>query len=320
MIKINPTETIDVSFSSYIKDRKMKTELHMEGGIPDYAYGPDFALRQKIKAIPGIFPLFKAITNQYVPYIKQQTNLQSLKVGPNQFPDIYEMVVDCARRLGIGIPTVFIEPSPSEINACTYAFEDNAPMIIITSALLERFTAGEVKSVIGHECGHIHNNHGIYNTAVTVILNALAIGFPGIQQILNLVSRPLQYALLAWSRAAEVTCDRAGIICCDDVNDEISGKSKFLYGAAFNRSSINIDAILKQYEMMRATPVRLLELGADHPVAIRRIFADKEFINSEILYQWRPEWKTPGMKLTNKQELDARCEKYIGVIKSDKRR
>lgn len=297
----------------------MATDAHLVGGIPDYAYGPDYVLRQKIKGIPGIFPLFKAITNQYVPYFKQQTNLNCLKIGPNQFADVHEAVVDCARRLGIGIPTVFVEPNPSEINAWTYAFEDDAPIIVVTSALIERFTPGEIKAVLGHECGHIHNNHGIYNTAVQVILNSLAIGFPGIQMILKLVSYPIRLAMLSWSRAAEVTCDRAGIICADDINDEISSKAKFLFGAALNRTEINIEAVLKQYDMLRSTPVKLLELNADHPIPVRRIFADKEFFNCEILYQWRPEWKTPGMNLISKQELDARCEKYLDVTKGSKR-
>jgi hypothetical protein len=318
MDRINPTDTIEISFSDYVKKRRTQADSHLEGGIPDYAYGPDYTLRQKIKAIPGVFPLFKAITDQYVPMMRQQVNLECLKVGPSQFPDVYELAIDCARILGIGIPTVYIQPNPSEINAFAYAFEDDAPLIVVTSALLERYTHGELKTVIGHECGHIHNNHGIYNTAAELILGSFASVIPGIQQILRLVSYPLRWSLMAWSRAAEVTCDRAGIICAEDLKDEISGKSKFLYGAALTRADVNIDAVLKQYEMIRSTPVRMLEIESSHPVAVRRIFADKEFMNSEVLYQWRPEWKTPDMHLISKQELDARCEKYISVIKSEK--
>jgi hypothetical protein len=101
--------------------------------------------------------------------------------------------------------------------------------------------------------------------------------------------------------------------------DIISADLKFMYGSTLNRNDVNIEAALKQYEAMRSTPVRLLELESSHPTAIRRIFAEKEFMNSEVLYKWRPEWKTPDMKLINKQELDARCEKYISVIKSEKR-
>jgi len=266
-----------------------------------------------------MYKLVKAMTSFRVPKEKQELNLQALKVGPSQFPDIYQMTVDCARILGIGIPTVFVKPE-ADINAYTIASEDDAPIVVLNSGLVERFTPGEIKCVIGHECGHIHNNHSIYDYAAQIIINKAADTtralFPGIQKILQLATIPIRLALLAWSRAMEVTCDRAGVICSDDVNDEITAKCKFLYGAAYNRE-VNVDAVLKQYDAIKSTPVRFLELGADHPVPVRRIFAVKEFINSDVLYKWRPELKKAGMRLINKQELDMRCDKYIGVIKSE---
>lgn len=319
-MRINPTESIDVSFKNYIFDRKALSQSHMVGGVPDYAYGVDCLLRQKIRAIPGFYSLAKAITSTYVPYIKQQTNLHSLKVGPAQFPDVYEIVTDCAMHLGIGIPVVYVEPNPSVMNAYTYAYEDDTPIIVITSALLERVTSGELRAVIGHECGHIHNNHGIYNTAANLVLNSLQTALPGIQQILAAISAPLRWSIMMWNRAGEVTCDRAGVICSDTAEDDITLQAKFMYGAALNHQDVNIEAILKQYDILRSTPVRLLELDNTHPLSVRRIFAIKEFLGSEVLYSWRPEWKTPNMHLIGKQEMDARCEKYISVTKSEKRR
>lgn len=320
MTRTNPTEMIDIGFQNYLKDRKALTQSHMEGGIPDYAYGADYLLRQKIKAIPGFYPLAKAIANTYVPRKKQELNLYGLRVGPSQFADVYEIVSDCSMRLGIGIPTVYIKNAPAELNAGAYALEDDAPLIEITSGLLERVTPGELRAVIGHECGHIHNNHGIYNIAAEIVLDSLQIAIPGIQQIVALISSPLRWAFMMWSRAGEVTCDRAGVICSKKAEDDITLQAKLIYGAALNRQDVNIDAVLKQYDTLRATPVRLMEIEDTHPLSIRRIFAIKEFLGSEVLYSWRPEWKTSDMNLISKQELDARCEKYISVAKSGKRR
>jgi Zn-dependent protease with chaperone function len=295
----------------------------MEGGVPNYSFGSDYSLRQKIKAIPGAYKLAKAWTNYVVPLKKKEYNLQSLKVGPDQFPDVYKMVTDCARILGIGIPTTYVE-SDNEISAYTWATEDDSPIIVISSGLLERFTPGEIKYVIGHECGHIHNNHGIFNSAAILILLAGEVGgtlvIPGFSQLMHLASMPIQLGLLAWSRAAEVSSDRCGIICSDNMEDVIGATAKFLYGGTFNRSDINVDALLKQYEQIKETPVRFLELGSTHPVPVRRIFAAKEFMNSEVLYKWRPEWKQPGINLINKQELDMRCDKIISVRKGAEKR
>ncbi len=320
MERTNPTIVMDISLSNYIDKKKTLLGAHLEGGLPDYAYGLDFSLRQKLKAIPGFYALAKAITNTYVPLTKQQLNMNAIRVGPSQFPGIYEMTVDCARTLGIGIPTVFIKPEPAVINASTLAFEDDAPLIILNSALVERFTQNELKAVLGHECGHIHNNHGIYNTAAELILNSMQIGIPGVNQILQLVSMPLRWAFNSWSRAAEVTCDRAGVICTGNLDDTMHVMAKFMYGSMMNQAEVNIEDAMKQYEALRSTPVRILELEYDHPVPIRRLFALKEFANSEALLRWHPEMRTPDMQPLSKQELDARCEKYIGVIKSEKAR
>ena len=320
MKKINPTESIDVSFQNYLKNRKALAQSHMQGEIPDYAYGVDYSLRQKLRSIPGFYPVAKAITNTYVPYMRQQLNLNALRVGPSQFSDVYQIAADCAMRLGIGRPTVYVESTPAVINAYTIACEDDAPIIAVSSGLLERVTPGELRAVIGHECGHIHNNHGIYNTAVQLILDSAQRTIPGIHQIIALISAPLRWAFMTWNRAGEVTCDRAGVICSDAAEDDITLQAKFIYGAALNRQDVNIEAILKQYDALRVTPVRLLELERTHPLPVRRIFAIKEFLGSEVLYSWRPEWKTPDMHLIGKQELDARCEKYISVAKSEKRR
>jgi len=320
MIKTNPTQNLNVNFETYVKERQKQSNAHMDVGIPDYAYASDYIIRQKIKSMPGVYPFFKAVTSQLVPVMKQQTNLAALKVGPNQFPEIYKMTEECARLLGIGVPTVFIQPNLGEFNAYSIAFDDESPAIILNSSVVERLTSDELKTIIGHECGHIHNNHGIFNTAASIILGTAIGSIPLSQQIIQLLSTPLRLMFSAWSRAAEVTCDRAGIICANNPEDIVNAFAKMLSGAVLTKNEVNIEAVMKQYDMLRATPVRLLELEYSHPTTVRRIFAVKEFMNSDVLYRWRPEWKEPGKKLFTKQELDARCEKFINVIDSKKGR
>ncbi len=319
MIKINPTQDIDISFNNYILNRQKKYANHLENGIPDYSFALDHIARQKINATPGVYRFFKALTNTIVPRARQEINMTGLKVSSMQYSHIYDMAVECADRLGIGIPTVYIKPEISILNAYTYAIEDEDPIIIINSSLIERFTEGELKAVIGHECGHIHNNHGIYNIAAETIINQGLGNIPIVSQILSLLSYPLQLMILSWSRAAEITCDRAGMICSDDPMDEVTSHIKFLHGGMLDAQEASIEQALKQYDSLRKTPVRFLELASTHPTSHRRALAALEFKNSELLYKWRPEWKNPDMDLLNKQELDMRCQKYVGVVKSEVR-
>ena len=317
IINFNPTDKVNVSFSDYVTRRKSTTQNHMQGGVPDYAFHLDYELRKKIDAMPIFYKVAKAVTSTYVPEKMQFLNMNALKVGPNQFPDIYEMVTDCARRLNIGIPHCFVI-NATEMNAYAVATEDDTPVIVLHSGIVERMTRDELKAVIGHECGHVHNNHGIYNTVAELLINqTLGAGILG--GLTAIALKPLEYAMNSWSRAAEVTCDRAGIICSDDINATISTQGKLAFGAAFGRNEVNTDEILKQIKSFEGSAVRLNEVLYDHPIAARRILAAEEFINSDVLYSWRPEWKTPDLKTIDRAELEKRCRKHIVVVKKEKR-
>ena len=51
------------------------------------------------------------------------------------------------------------------MNAMTFGTNDDA-FILVHSALVDHFDDEELLSVIGHECGHIHNDHVVYLTTL----------------------------------------------------------------------------------------------------------------------------------------------------------
>jgi len=44
-----------------------------------------------------------------VPIFQQLLLMESIEVGPQQYPHIYALGEDCAHRLGIGVPQIFIQ-------------------------------------------------------------------------------------------------------------------------------------------------------------------------------------------------------------------
>lgn len=315
----NPTEEIEINFKNYVKNRTNTVEKHLIDGVPDYAFDLDSMLNRKIKSVPGIYAIAKAISSQYIPRERQRINMGGMRVTPKQFGDIYEVTKECAQILGIGMPSVFINPNPGVINAYTIASEDADPIIVIQSSLVERFTLQELKSVIGHECGHIHNNHGVYNTAASILLST-TIALPVVEQLIPLLTLPIQLAFSEWSRAAEVTCDRAGIICCGESKSTESVHAKFMSGGLLNRNDFDLEEAIRQYDVLKETPAKLDEYFYDHPISIRRIIVAREFAKSQILYDWRPEIEKPDIALMTKKELDTTCRKYISVIRNEKRK
>lgn len=310
----NPTETIDVDFGDFIRRMRAHDSSHRVNGIPDYAFALDYTLREKIRKLPMFYTLSKKVAVHLEARMRQIYTCGAVLAGPRQFPDLYRMTVDCAQRLGIGPPRLLILHDQS-MNAFTFASDTSSPTVVVHSGIVERLTPGELKCVIGHECGHVHNEHQVY-MSICELLNTALSGSAALLQLLSMANIMLFYA---WSRAAEVTADRAAMICSDNVDDAINVNKKLAYGTFINREDeVNIDDIRDQFDHVAPVASIFTEIGRTHPSSIRRVLTSEEFTHCETLYQWRPELKQPSMKLRPKAECDKLCEKYTAVAKERK--
>lgn len=318
----NPTATIDLNFAHYLAARKQVIAAHQVNGIPDYAFSLDQRLRQQLAAMPPVRAILKAVVAFVEPIYKQIMEMEAVAVGPNQYPEIHATTADCARALGIGLPRVFIL-SHSDPNAWTMATDDTTPSIVLTSALVQACEPLELKQIIGHECGHIHNLHGVYNTAVQLITNPAVklilsqLAASGVSLgLLRLVYQGLMQGvvlfMMRWSRCAEITCDRTGLICCADLDAGMTSFTRLLTGGEQRLEGMNVKEYLKQISRVQATPVRLYELLQSHPITSKRIEALRLFAQCEVLHSWRPEMRSEQPART-KEDIDQTCEQFIKV-------
>lgn len=323
-LKNSPLSDLDYRFVNYVNSKKIMLSKHLDGnGIPDYAYKMDYEHRKHLDSIPGLFNFAKKLCATQVPQALHQYSMKGVAVGANQYPEIYKMVRECASVLGIGIPNVLIVPdiNGAEFNACTYALDDIEPVILVTGLMVQRMTVDELKAIIGHECGHIHNHHGIYGVLENIISVMGSVGilsFPGFRQFAALLTASTQIALSMWSRAAEVTADRAALICSGSVDVTKNALSKLMYNGANMSKTIetdlNLNALREQMEMSLNNPNRINELLSSHPIAIKRVFAVMDFSECDKFYEWRPDLKTPDLKIYSKEAIDKKCKKYIDVV------
>ncbi len=311
--ELNPIRNFDVNFGKYIEKMKQQDDEHRINGIPDYAFALDFKLREQIRKLPFFYNLSKKLAEHNEARMRQIKMAGAVLAGPNQFSEIYEMTRDCAKRLKIGPPNVFIEHDQS-MNAYTYAADTASPTIVIHSGIIERLTPGELKCVIGHECGHVHNEHLVYQSICDWI-DSMSSGLGGAFQILTYSNILLFYE---WSRAAEVTCDRAAMICSDNFDDAINVNKKLAYGTFINKEAeIDTATIRNQFDELSVAASAATEIFNSHPSSIRRVLVGEEFKKCEVLYKWRPDMKKPGMTLVSKEQTDKECEKYTAVIKGE---
>ncbi len=273
---------VDLDFQRYIERRKGALEAQAREGAA-YAYGGDLRVKKTLDSIRPVRLAVEASVRLWKSVARAELLGTAVKVSPQQFPKIDALVEQAAKGLHIARPTVYIAPGlpggGGELNAHTFGTDEDA-YIVVNGALVDHLTESELLYVLGHECGHIQNNHVELTTALYYLLNAA-------NRFLAWVVTPATMALSAWSRRAEITCDRAGLICARNLDTAEAVLLKLALGSKKLYEELNVEAFLEQMKETRATGGalsekvgQLSELFHDHPYVPKRIEALRIFADS----------------------------------------
>ena len=138
----------------------------------------------------------------------------SVRASEDQFPHLYHDMLDGCYILDLPrVPELFISQDPS-VNAM--ALGTDKPFLVITTGLLDLMDEEETRFVIGHELGHVLSGHAVYRTMLLWLIQLAAriawlpIGVIGLRAII--------WGLEEWFRKSELSCDRAGLLACQDVD------------------------------------------------------------------------------------------------------
>ena len=104
-------------------------------------------------------------------------------------------------RLDIAeVPDLYLTQFPIT-NAAAIGSE--RPMVVINSRTVEVLDEAELRTVLGHEAGHILSDHVLYRTALMILLSATGLG--RMPMLAGLPLLAVRLALLEWFRAAELS-------------------------------------------------------------------------------------------------------------------
>ena len=287
-------------FGRYIARRKRAAYGGDQGAR--YAYAADIAMLQTFRRMKPVELAAAATVRMYKDVFKNQLLGTTIKVGPRQFPSIHKIAEECAEALDVPVPTIYVANNPV-LNAYTFGTDEEA-YIVVHSALVDHYDADELKFVIGHETGHIQNKHVIYNTLLILMSQTAA-------AVLTWILPPVQVALNAWYRRAEITCDRAGLLCARDLEAASRALLKLACGSRKLYDELNVDAYLEQLEEGRQGVGRFSELFASHPYLPKRIQALRVFAESGV-YSESLGQGSDGLAM---EEVDRQTSEIIQVIK-----
>jgi Zn-dependent protease with chaperone function len=195
----------------------------------------------------------------------------AIRVDERQFPRVHRLYTEAGTTLDVHrLPELFVINSPLW-NATTIGMDK--PFIVLDSGLLNGLDDEEIRFILGHELGHAQSGHALYQSLLlwlmrlTGALNWLPIGALGLRAIVA--------ALHEWSRKAELSGDRAGLLAVQDPAVALRVQMKLASGGQL--AELDTTAFLAQgseYESsgdLRDSLLKLLLLEAQsHPLAVVR--------------------------------------------------
>lgn len=194
--------------------------------------------------------------------IKNNENLRNLlsssaKVSKEIFPEISQSIKLVLEKLKIKNNfNFFVTANHIDTNASCISSPDlNSAEIILTSKLIELLNYDELKFIIGHEIAHFYFQHYLY---------------PSPSSAKNRISY-LTY--LNFSRAAEISCDRIGLLASGILENSLKAMLKILTGLGEKHLKFNFSSYLDQLRELKEIKGNSDLIYSTHPTLLNRMQA-----------------------------------------------
>jgi Zn-dependent protease with chaperone function len=205
----------------------------------------------------------------------------AVRVDERQFTRLHRMLAEVASNLDAAeVPELYVAANPYP-NATTIGMDK--AFIVLTSGLVDLLDDEELRFVLGHEMGHVLSGHAVYQTLLqrllrlSGVLTSIPLGGLGVRAIMA--------ALMEWSRKAELSADRAGLLATQDPAvafrvqmksasgghlSDLDPTSFFAQGAEYDASGDLRDSLLK---------IMLVE-AQSHPFAVVRAAELRKWVDA----------------------------------------
>ena len=170
---------------------------------------------------------------------RKQLLTKALKLTRGMMPGLYEVTDRCAQTLQLEAEIEIYVNQDGRFNAACYPPVKEKVLLVVTSALLEKFSQDELAFVLGHELGHYLFEHTRFPVDYILENNGGSLS-------------PLHaMKLYAWIRNAEVTADRVGMVCCRDFDVAANTFFKLSSGITSSSFQFSVKDYLAQLEDLR---------------------------------------------------------------------
>jgi Zn-dependent protease with chaperone function len=283
-----------------------------------FEHPADRAATAALKGIPMLDTVVRKLSELgYERAFRSTLMASAVRLGEDQFPQAWSDHVAAYARLDVEpLPDLFVTQVPFTNAAAVGA---GKPFVVVNSGTLTIFDEGELRTVLGHEAGHVLAEHVMYRTALLMLLSLTSRSPLGVIAGLPLVG--VRLALLEWFRAAELSADRAATLVNRD--PMTTCRTLMVMGSGVPSEHMNVDAFVKQGTEYRDVEgwnklARMRgELFQTHPYAVKRVHELLKWVQSGdydriVAGDYIRRGQEPGAR----EEADAATQHYTERFKS----
>jgi Zn-dependent protease with chaperone function len=262
---------VDFDFPKWLAQRRGSIEQSAREGAA-YAFSGERKFRRNLMLARPVTMALEATTRLWRDVARTELLGTAVKVTDQQYPRVFEAAKRAGAALHVRVPVVFAAPT-SSIKVKVLGTED-APHLIVNLELAEKLSDDDLVAAIGHELGHVQNNHILYATALHYLTSSAAF-------FVRWVVQPAIMTLQAWSRRAEITCDRAALLALRDEEKTLAALVKVDLGLDKN-SSFDVAEYLKNPPDIKKGLGSYAEIFRSNPYMPKRVQALRLFANSAL--------------------------------------
>jgi len=259
------------------RSRRTKSPERGRTALPDissraWEHPADRGALVALRKLKGFDALLKALSG-----LVSERSVRLLLLGSavradeRQFARLHRLLAETGAVLDAGeLPELYVRASPG-FDSFTIGL--NKPIILVDSGLVDLLDDDELRFLLGHELGHALSGHAVYQTLLRRLLALTGIWYavPGGA----IGSRAITAALMEWSRKAELSADRAGLLAAQNPAaatrlhmklasgghlDDLDATSFFVQGNEYAETEDFRDSVLKVFLIENRT----------HPFAVIR--------------------------------------------------
>jgi len=238
-----------------------------------YQHPADRAATAALQKVPYLDQVVrKLVTLGYERALRAAALGASVRLGQEQLPRVWVLHREVFNALDMEtVPDLYLTQFPL---ANAFTMGTDRPVVVLNSELIRILDDDGRRVVLAHEAAHVHSEHVLYRTALLILLRlGSSVRLP---IFAGLPLLAIRMALLEWSRAAELSCDRAAALITRD--PQAVSRALMVITAGEAAEELNLDAFIAQgmeYDQNGTGMERLTKLMQDlrvtHPMPVRRV-------------------------------------------------